>query len=175
MVHTGGDDSPGVSPRMVRFAASLAAKSADNVKGVVAARGDPVLRATAWHVKVRIRTIHCVARPASPGLPDLDLRYRSMFIAIWNLHRLVNSLHELICRPTELLYFALQIWRTAASLWCLFEAGWRWRRCTELVHHLSRRHCKNLELQRYSQGTIGNLVCMQFPLHSFVLRNAYIM
>jgi len=72
---------------MVRFAASLAAESADNVKGVVAARGDPVLRATAWHVKVRVRTIHCVARPASPGLPDLDLRYRSMFIAIWNLHR----------------------------------------------------------------------------------------
>jgi len=88
VVHAGGDDSPGVSPRMVRFAASLAAESADNVKGVVAARGDPVLRATAWHVKVRVRTIHCVARPASPGLPDLDLRYRSMFIAIWNLHRL---------------------------------------------------------------------------------------
>ncbi|RLN23754.1 hypothetical protein C2845_PM07G07330 [Panicum miliaceum] len=30
---------------------------------------------------------------------------------------------------------------------------------TELVHHLSRRRGKNLELQIYSQGTIGNLAC----------------
>ena len=33
---------------------------------------------------------------------------------------------------------------------------------------------KNLELWRYSQGRIGNLVCMQFPWRSFVLRSHYI-
>jgi len=70
VVHAGGgDDSPGVSPGMVRFAAALAAESVVDVEGVVAAPREPVIRATARHVEVRVRRIHCVARPASPALP----------------------------------------------------------------------------------------------------------
>ena len=69
VVHAGGDDSPGVSPGMVRFAASLAAESFVYVEGVVATPRAPVLRATAQHVEVRVRKIRCVARRVSPGLP----------------------------------------------------------------------------------------------------------
>ncbi|XP_039824218.1 uncharacterized protein LOC120694167 [Panicum virgatum] len=76
VVHAGGDDSPGVSPGMVRFAASLAAESVVDVEGVVATPRAPVLRATARHVEVRVRTIRCVARPASPGLPFSQPRRR---------------------------------------------------------------------------------------------------
>jgi aspartyl-tRNA synthetase len=67
VVHAGGD-GPGVSPGMVCFAAALGAESVVEVEGVVAAPRDPVLRATARHVEVRFRRIHCVAR-ASRSLP----------------------------------------------------------------------------------------------------------
>jgi len=61
VVHAGGDDSPGVSPGMVRFAASLAAESIVDIEGVVAA--PPCSGPPPKHVEVRGRTIRCVARP----------------------------------------------------------------------------------------------------------------
>ena len=73
--HAGGD-SPGISPGMVRFTAALAAESVIDVEGVVATPRAPVLRDTARHVEVRVRTIRCVARPGSPGLPFSQPRRR---------------------------------------------------------------------------------------------------